>query len=82
MFKHVTAAGLFRRRRLLSDSLISNITGIYNPTICLQYDELMFFYVSNEHYPVYDSYVYDVITSLIAFCRPFNSLFASPSANC
>ena len=59
---HACCAGEFRRRRLLADSTFTNISGIYNPTICLQYDELMFFYVSNEHYPVYDSYVYDAIT--------------------
>ena len=46
---------LFRRRRLLADSPISNVSGIYNPTICVQNEELMLFHVSQEHYPVYDS---------------------------
>lgn len=44
------------RRRLLAVSNVTGsiFTGIANPTICLQYGDLVLFSVSKEHYPVYE----------------------------
>ncbi|CAH1789583.1 unnamed protein product [Owenia fusiformis] len=44
------------RRRLLTTTNLpaGTFTGIQNPTVCLKYGETMFFYVSNDNYPVYD----------------------------
>ena len=44
------------RRRLLATSINpgSNYTGILNPVTCVKYGEIIFFSVSNEHYPIYD----------------------------
>ena len=41
-------------RQLLATSENTLLSGIRNPTVCLKYGEVMFFSVSNEHYPVYD----------------------------
>ena len=50
----------FSRRRLLATSTQPNspLTGVINPTVCLAYGSLMMFAVTNEHYPVYDRYVF------------------------
>lgn len=44
----------YTRRRLLATTGTTNFTGINNPVVCLENDELMMFFVTNEYYPVYD----------------------------
>ncbi|XP_034281002.1 uncharacterized protein LOC117670161 [Pantherophis guttatus] len=41
----------------------STLTGILNPTVCLQMHEMLIFFVSKEHYPVYDVSTIPALTS-------------------
>ena len=48
-----------RRRRLLALSGVDGSTyvGIQNPVTCVTFGQIIFFSVTNEHYPVYDKCV-------------------------
>ena len=46
----------YRRRRLLASSTVNSslFSGIANPVVCLNYGQIIFFYVDNNNYPIYD----------------------------